>query len=218
MSGEVNMNNHDLCEIMQAGDVLSVRTTGLMGFLIRMHETLHNPGRCYSSHNAPVVEDDDGVKHVVQVEPPFCRVVRLPEYFDEMKKKGHLWHCVRPAWLDEEGHAAGIIKAWQHKFSQYALSLDGKPYPKRDLFRLVIFDLTGGLINIGNRKPDYCTESCVNAWTAAANIHHVPDSVDAILFPGPYDIEQLLRDKDVLPICGNSPWLLRSIMFQKRRR
>lgn len=212
------MNNLELVRTMQAGDVLSVRTHGIMPWLIRAHETIHNPGRCYTNHNVPIAVNDGGQKYAVQVEPPYCYLSPLPDYLQWMESKRHLWHCVRPAWIEDEVHATGLVRLWKHEFSEYALSLDGKPYPKRDLFRLVIEDLTHGLINYGNRQADYCTESCIHSWMAAASIHHVPDSVDSILFPGPYDVEQLLRDKDVLPICGNSPWLLRSIMFQKRRR
>ena len=208
------MNNLELCRFMQAGDVLSVRTGNLMSFLIRMHETIHNSGRCYTNHNVPIVMNEGNQKYAVQVEPPHCYLSPLPDYLKWMESEGHLWHCARPAWMIEEEHPPGIVKAWQHDFSQYALGLDGKKYPKRDIIRLVIEDLSGGKINYGNRKADYCTEACVHGWIAGSRVHHVPDSVDEIQFPGPYDIEQLMRDRDILPVCGNSPWLLRSILHQ----
>ena len=208
----------EMVKLIEAGDVLLVRTTGVMPQLIRWHESLHHPGICPINHLVPVVEDEDMLKHVIQIAPPYVTVVPLLKYIKWMQKKGHLWHCARPSWLDPtfsgEEHAAGIIKAWRHAFSRYALSTKGNKYPKRDIIRLVLYDISGGRINYGNIEQDYCAETPINGWVAAAHCHHVPDSVDTLKFAGPYDYIKLMQDKDILPICGNSPWILRSILYK----
>ena len=206
------MNNLEYCRTMQAGDCLMVRTGGYFAHLIRMHETVHHPGRVYTNHNVPIAINSGGQKYAVQIAPPHVELIPLPDYIQWMERQCHLWHCVRPAWIKHEEHPPGILNAWRYEFSEYVLGLDGKKYPKRDLWRLVLLDITFGLINLANRGEDYCTEGEVHGWMAAQRIHRVPDSVDEINYPGPGDIEQLLIDRDVLPICGNSPWLIRNIL------